>query len=217
MKTFTFASAFMFLTLFFNAQESKPRLEFGSTLLTVNSLQSSGMYPQSKPSLEYLNGIYLRYQMNRWSIRFLSSYSDNSYTYSSPPEVVDGTSGDGANKDFRIGVGAQCNLLRTKEWLYAFTDVLYRNVYTSGNTYGGIGGGADSFTSVANGIDSFYGIGFKFKVYKSLYISPELAVNVSMSSVNEKNTPMGQGQVSTAHSYDLQMNNVLKLHVGVKF
>lgn len=200
-----------------SAQDQKTPYEFGSTVLSVNSLFDAGSYSQSKPPMEFMNGLYFRYTKARLGIRILSSYSYNTFQNIAPPSQADGSSNEGSNKDFRIGAGIQYNLLKTKDWLYAYTDILYRNVFSEGYFTDGFSGSAYSFASNSNGFDSFLGVGFKLKLFKSLYLSPELGYNLSFSAIETTNSPLGFGQVVTNTHYDVNANHILKIHVGVKF
>ena len=139
------------------------------------------------------------------------SYTDNSTSY-----ATDTSSGDINNKDFRIGVGGQFSLLKRKEWFYTFLDLSYRNVFSTGHYYGGIGGANESFSKTANGFDGVLGLGFKIKTIKYVYLSPELGCLISNKFVNQT-TNNYLGETSKSNNIDVNLSPILKLHLTVKF
>ena len=192
-------------------QDTIRRFEFGSTLITINSFNTNYHSAPDRPSFEFINGLFFRYTKKRLGLRLHASYTDNSTSY-----ATDTSSGDINNKDFRIGVGGQFSLLKRKEWFYTFLDLSYRNVFSTGHYYGGIGGANESFSKTANGFDCFLGLGFKIKTVKYVYLSPELGCLISNKFVNQTTTNYW-GQTSKSNNIDVNLSPILKLHLTVKF
>ena len=197
-------------------QDTIRRFEFGSTLITINSFNTNYYYAPDRPSFEFINGLFFRYTKKRLGLRFHTSYTDNSTSYATPVGSSDSSSGDINNKDFRIGVGGQFSLLKRKEWFYTFLDLSYRNVFSTGHYYGGIGGANENFSKTANGFDCFLGLGFKIKTIKYVYLSPELGYLISNKFVNQT-TNNYLGQTSKSNNIDVNLNPIIKLHLTVKF
>jgi hypothetical protein len=217
MKKLTIIFGFMFLFQISNGQDTIRRFEFGSTLVTVNSFNTNYNVAPDRPSVEFINGLFFRYTKKRLALRIHASYTENSNTFASPTGVADGASGDNNNKDIRIGIGGQFSIIKRKEWFYTFLDLSYRNVFSTGHYYGGFGGANDRFSSTANGLDCFFGLGFKIKTIKNVYLSPELGYYISNKFVSKTTTDMSWGQTSKSNSIDVHINPVLKLNLTVKF
>lgn len=209
--------AFMFLVQISNGQDTIRRFEFGSTLVTINSFNTNYYFAPDRPSVEFINGVFFRYTKKRFGLRLHASYTDNSATFASPIGMADGASGDINNKDVRIGVGGQFSIIKRKEWFYTFLDLSYRNVFSTGHYYGGFGGANDRFSSTANGLDCFLGLGFKIKTIKNVYLSPEFGYYISNKFVSKTTTDMWWGQTSKFSYTETNINPVLKLHFTVKF
>jgi hypothetical protein len=209
--------AFMFLIQISNGQDTTRRFEFGSTLVTINSFNTNYYYAPDRPSVEFINAVFFRYTKKRFGLRLHASYTDNSTSYASPVGWSDGSSGDINNKDVRIGVGGQFSILKRKEWFYTFLDLSYRNVFSTGHNYGGLWGANERFSSTANGLDCFLGLGFKIKTIKNVYLSPEIGYYISNKFVSKTTTDMSWGQ-STKYNYnETDIHLALKLHLTVKF
>jgi hypothetical protein len=215
-KTITILT-FLFLFQISNGQDTVRHLEFGSTLVTINSFSKSKYFSQDRAPIEYLNGFFFRYTKRRLGLRIIANYSENYHSYASPPGWSEPDSGDATNKDFRIGVGGQYSLLKRKEWFYTFLDLSYRNVFSTGHQYGGYMNTNNKFSRTANGFDSFLGLGFKIKTIKHVYLSPEIGYFCSTKLVNQTTTSLNSGQ-NTKFSYsEINLNPVIKLHLTVKF
>ena len=217
MKKLTTIFAFMFLFQISNGQDTIRRFEFGSTLVTVNSFNTNYQVAPDRPSVEFINGLFFRYTKKRLGLRIHASYTENSNTFASPVGVADGASDDNNNKDIRIGIGGQFSIIKRKEWFYTFLDLSYRNVFSTGHYYGGFGGANDRFSSSANGLDCFLGLGFKIKTIKNVYLSPEMGYYISNKFVSKTTTDMSWGQTSKSNSIDVHVNPILKVNLTVKF
>lgn len=218
MRKIFFLLAFVSLLKTSSGQESCKRWEFGSTLVTVG-MYYSGYFP---PGYDLMNGLFFRYTKTRLALRLHMSHSDktNSYTFTS----ADAPYFWGRNihsKDLKIGVGGQLSILKQKEWLYAFMDLSYRNVYTTGYEFGFWN---EFYTITANGVDGFAGIGLKLKAAKYFYLSPELGFysttqfgNITTTLADTYNPTTG-ALVTYKRAYSFtDLSPVLKLHLTVSF
>jgi len=207
----------MFLFKISNGQDTIRHYEFGSTLVTFNPIISPDYFAPDRPDIELINGLFFRYSKKRLGLRALLSYSENYKSYNSPSGWSDGFSGDLNNKDFRIGLGGQFSIPKHKDWLYTFIDLSYRNLFSTGHRYGGISGSNDKFTKTANGLDSFFGLGFKIKTFRNIYLSPESGYNICYKLVTSKSTSMTFGQTQKSNYTETIGNPYLKLHLSAKF
>ena len=215
MKTIRVLILFTLCSLYSWGQKTENQVEFGSTLLTINSLQTPEHYPQLRAPVELLNGIFFRFHKNRLAIRALSSYSENFSNYSAAPDSFDIESGEVKHKDFRIGLGIQHNLLKNKNWLYLFGDLSYRNVFTEGLSYGGLGGNY-SYYSTGNGFDLFLGLGGAFLLIKNLCISPELGYLINYNIENQTSVMTNTGYTYSGSTINTNVSPLVKLHLTAK-
>jgi hypothetical protein len=207
-----------FLSQFFsNGQDTLRRYEFGSTLFSINSFRSEYYFAPDRPKIEFVNGLFFRYAIKRFGFRLQTSYSDNTTSFATPDTWADGFSGDINNKDFRLGIGGQYSLLGTSQFLYVLLDLYYRHVISTGHDYGGISGANNKFSSTANGVDFFAGLGFKFRTFRNMYLSPEAGFYYTSKLVNKATTSMSRGNSSSFDFTDSALNFFVKLHLTVKF
>lgn len=197
-------------------QDSSDKFELGSTLVTVNSFNDQNFYYRDRP-IEYLNGLFLRYTHKRIGVRTLISYSENYQSYSTPPSTRDGSSGDAFNKDIRIGLGGQFSVFKNNSLLYPFVDASFRKVISTGHYYGGFGGANDALTSTTTGLLLNIGVGSKIKIYKSVYVSPEIGYCYFNGIKKETSTYVPNGS-SIKYSYPtVYWSPSIKLHLTVAF
>lgn len=197
-------------------QDSIRRFEFGSTLMTINSFSNRYYFPPDRPSFEFINGLFFRYTKKRLGLRFQLSYTENSASFSGSSRDVRFQPGYINNKDFRLGGGGQFSLLKSKEWLYTFLDLTYRNVFSTGH-YFSVGVEAEeSYSRTVNGFDCFLGLGFKIKALKHVYLSPEFSYFWSSNFINQT-TNNYYGQPSKFNYSELNLDPVIKLHLTAKF
>lgn len=201
------------MALTVKAQDSLRRAELGSTLLTINTFNTKYHYAQSRPSFEIMNGIFYRYRIKSCSIRGLASYSENKIDYTPPPGVIDGSSGSVQNTNVMFGVGIQTPFKKKKEWLYGFLDLCYRNTFSKGESKGG--GFSNRYTASSNGIDGYFGLGFKIKIFKQLKLSPELTYNFNYSTCKSLNNFGNSVSRSTVQNFNL--NSIFKIHLTAAF
>jgi hypothetical protein len=208
---------FSLITISLQAQEEKRRFELGSTLLTVNSLNTSYYFAPDRPSFEFVNGLLFRYNRGGMAYRAHLSYSDHATDYAMPTHIPDASGGHVSNKDFRLGGGLQHDLLKSRDWLYALADLSYRNIYSSGTYYGGITGADDRFWRRGNGIDALAGLGFRIKPFANVCISPELGYFVS-ATINTKEVTSNSTGSRYADSYrETNLHPQFRLQLTARF
>ncbi len=207
----------MFFFHFSKAQDKVKRFEFGPTLLTINSLNKTYYSGSDRQSVEISNGLLFKYLKKSMAFRALISYNECHLKYYAPTGCIDCTSGEANNKDFRFGLGIQHNFLRTKDWLYGFADVSYRNVFSSGFFYGGILGYNNSFSSSTNGLDGVIGFGLKLKLFDDIFILPEVGYNTFFGNVNFNTTHLIRGETIKYSYSQASANAIAKLHLSIKF
>jgi hypothetical protein len=218
MRKSIFILTFMILLKISSGQDATKRFEFGSTLATVDMYHLHYL----PPTAEFVNGLFFRCTRKRFGLRLHLSYSDKTTSYASTSVASPYFGGSSRNeKDLKVGIGGQYAILNSKEWLYSFLDVAYRNVFSNGFYFGGV---SETFSSTSNGFDCFAGIGFKIKALKYFYLSPEIGYYSSTHFVKRTTTladtyNLSTGQlVSNKNSYTFtDINPVLKLHLTVKF
>jgi hypothetical protein len=200
-----------------NGQDSLRRFELGSTLLTVNSLQTVHYYPPDRPVLELMNGLFFRYTKKRLALRLHAGYSEITLAFDSPLQSSGNEKGSVSNKDLRLGVGGQLSLLRRKEFLYVFLDASYRNVFSTGYYFWGLSGAPDTFSRTANGFDCFAGLGFKIKTFRYVFVSPELGYFCASRFISQTN-PGVRGSDGFSFRYsETDLYPAAKLHLTVQF
>jgi hypothetical protein len=215
MRQFKLTTTFVFFALTFFGQDSTKTFEIGSTLATINSFRNNTYFARDRAQFEFINGLFFRYSKKRHAFRALISFSDNYSEFRSPPIWSDAESGNVHNKDLRIGVGAQYSILK-KNWLYIFTDISYRYLHSIGEYYGGITSAYDKFRRKSNGADLLPGLGFRLKVYKRVYLSPEIGLNGSFKFVNAINTSILNGQQIKFSYFDFFVNPIARIQLTFK-
>lgn len=217
MKNSTVILLFFIFFQSIHAQDKVKKFEFGPTLLTINSLSKTYYSVSDRQSIEISNGILFKYFKNKYALRALLSYNECHLKYYAPTGCIDCTHGESNNKDIRIGVGFQHNLLKKKEWLYGFSDIAYRNVFSSGFVYGGFAGYNNSFAASTNGLDGIIGLGLKLKLFEDIFILPEVAYNAFFGSVNYNTTHLIIGDTKKYTYSQVNTNPIAKLHLTIRF
>ena len=217
MRAYLNILAFVFLFNPLIGQEKEKHFELGPTLITINSLGTIYHSFVDKPSIEYSNGLFFKYNKKRVAFRSIISYNESYFKYNAPAGWIDATSGESINKDFRIGLGVQYSLIKRKDVLYILTDVFYRNIYSSGYVYGGISGLNNSFSSSTDGVDGLVGFGLKLKLFEDIFILPEVGYNIFYGKVNYNTAHLLYGEPSKYQYTEANLNPVAKLHLTVRF
>ena len=217
MRKLITLSIFILFVQISSGQDTIRHFEFGLTLLTVNSFRPNNSLAFDRPQIEYINSLFIRYNKKRLGFRAQAGYSEYSLSFSSPPKTADGAGSDVYSKDLRIGIGGQFSILKNKDWIYTCLDLSYRNVFSTGHFRGGITGANDKLTFSSNGLDSFLGLGFKIKVFKNLFLSPEIGYYSSTKFVNKTTTSLKSEQFSRDNYFETNIDPTVKLHLLFKF
>ena len=214
----------IYLTLIFlvhisKGQESAGSYELGSSLMTASFLDYEHSVSGS-PTFEFVNGLFFRYTKGKLGFRAHVNYSEPSSKVTYPAAYRPVPFNQYINsKDFRIGAGTQYSILKNKEWLYSYLDVSYRNIYKSGHSDGEM---ALRYYSTSNGFDCSLGLGFKIKLFKSVYLSPEVGCYSSTRFVKETTFFVYEYYVAPPFPYvstyaQTFVKPVIKLPLTVKF
>jgi hypothetical protein len=199
------------------AQDRPKRFELGSTLATITIYD----FRYSSPSYEFINGLFFRYSRNRFALRALASYSDKTTTHTfaafESPYFYGGSAN---NKDFKFGIGTQLSIFKSSDWLYTFVDFAYHNTVSTGYRFGYLN---ETFSSTANGLDCFFGVGAKFKMIKNIYLSPEIGfcgsgqfVKRTTISADAYNLTTGRPEAYKDSYTRSAINPIFKLHLSVQ-
>src|SRR5690349_2184948 len=87
----------------------------------------------NNPSLQFLDGIFYRVSKNRLAIRLALDLTwDERVSLRESVIFMGRTPRFSRSKDIKISLGGQYNLLNEKKWIYVFTELYYRNIYSSG-------------------------------------------------------------------------------------
>lgn len=181
--------------------------EIAYCFLGINATSDLTFSDQKSPTYEILNGILLRYKINKVSLRLTASYVRRQYQKDWPlycSECIYGSSGADI---YKLGLGIQVSPIKSKEIIYSFLDVSYKRqdevglIITSKDTLSTF----NNYTTKINGADIMFGIGSKLKVHKNIYFSTEIAYNSFISQSNKKSTDQKTGEVtSTKYPYYFQ-------------
>lgn len=175
MKSFIVIAVFLLFSAVLNAQKDKNTIELGSPLLTLNNSPASRFMVHEKPRVEYLNGLFFRFNKKRFAFRAILTYSQYSFeeSYTSGNTVTNGH----RSKDARIGPGVQLIPFKKLKSLYFFTDVLYRYVSSEGFSATDRPNVVSTYYLDSRGIDAFAGWGITVELFKRFCLSQELALN----------------------------------------
>ncbi len=209
---------FLFLILFsilVKGQTQNKNFELGTTLVTVNSTIGKdffgGNIAPNEPGVAFVDGIFFRYSHKHIGLRALCSftkYEKNLFGYSSGHLIY---------KDFKIGVGGQYSILKDADWIYTFIDAAYNRVHWSGSIFGDTPNDMYSYSAYINGLDVFFGFGFKLKMFKIVSVSPELSYDFFTGQENNYRTSLITKQ-TVNNNYKLTGNHpVFKIHVNYIF
>lgn len=214
-----FRTIILFLLLFqvSFSQEITQRFEVGTSLLTANFYCNDPF----TSSVNYFNGLLLRYTKNdRFTARFHVYYSNNYNEYLKTSIVTWPYSELGttySSKDFRVGLGGQFIIFKKWNWLYAYLDSYYRNVYSISYIYGPI---PEKKIITSDGADFNLGFGFIFSLNKIIEVSPEIGCYSSSQFVNSTSTFIYSSNFGEQYINDYTatyLYPMLKINLNAKF
>lgn len=159
--------------------QPKRAYEAGVEILNYNPLGSRHRYdtsPANNPA-QWGSGVFLRYTPTRVGVRLGGNFSQG--TVKPSYDCYDCLTGKVTDKELQLKLGVQYAPLKKYEWFYVFNDLYYRRYTSTGDLTGGFCGCLDvTETRTSNGIGLNAGVGAKIRVYKSLYLSPEIYYDV---------------------------------------
>jgi hypothetical protein len=205
---------FLFQTT--RAQDTIKHYELGPTIIGMQASSNYyGYFVEQHYPLQIMNGLFFRCVKNRIGFRAQLDYSKGHDSYIPGDGCSDCQSVYSDTKDFRIGAGVQFSVINEKDWLYTFTDLSYRKLLVDASVSGGISGGTYSFTSKQKGAETALGMGFRLKIFKSVYLSPELSYIIFYNSREYRET---YPTYATPNKTTVMQQNIFaKLHLTVKF
>jgi hypothetical protein len=178
------------------SQDSTRTMELGTTLLNIGSKTGNYAFPEKGATFQFLNGVLLKYNFNRFAVRGMVMYHTDHTTFSPPPNTADYMYTELISKDLKFGLGEQYTFSERKDRSYVFFDACYRKLNTQGSSSGGITGETYWFKYDKKGVEASAGLGMKLKILKGLFLTPELGINcfsgkqaLYRSSVNGKYAP----------------------------
>jgi hypothetical protein len=183
------------------SQDTLRRMEFGCNIISVSQLRSN-FHPS------FLNGLFVRYKIKRIAFRGNLGYREYKTFTETNKYCADCAYEQSETKEFRFGIGIQRSVIMNKDWLYGFLDVGYRNSFRKGIITGGFAGYNDRFTSNTNGVDYCFGLGFKIRTFRNLFLSPELGYNLFHYNTDYNSVSMNSGY---NNSWNLTRFNIKKM------
>lgn len=130
------------------------------------------------PTVEFLNGVLIRYKFNQLSLRLNASFFE-SESAEHARFCINCVAGSSTAKNYRIGAGLQWTPLVKKELLYAFLDCNYKQRQEDTRILDSRAGSSTGYAVHAKvrGLDLVAGLGAKLRIYKNFYCSGEIAYN----------------------------------------
>jgi hypothetical protein len=193
------------------AQNTPPRFELGSTLLTINNVH--GFNAQAPSQVQAINGLFFRYNKQRSAFRFQASYSESFQKYTPNLVWIDALGGNIFSKDFGFGAGVQRTVLKQRDWLYIFADLSYRNIFSTGSRLYSNGPAFQSNYSLStNALEATVGVGLKFKLADRILLSTECGYSLRQGWTKYRETNAFTGIHS---NYKFRGSSVNPLQVKV--
>lgn len=208
----------VFFLCFFHltkAQEKQPVFmkpaELGASLFTLNSIDKFDAV--GTPQMEYINGLFFRYSLKRVAFRVQISFAKNDY----PNYFETTTTENFYRQDFKTSIGLQYNLLKKRSILYTFFDGGYRAIKEHNISFSDVGFSTHLTTVKQSGFSSYLGLGSKFTFFRTICLSPEVAVNFYIPTVlSSYENPYTQIN-NLSEGVELKTLAFFKLHLTVKF
>ncbi len=200
-----------------HAQEKARPYEFGYTLGRLSSFNNYYYhFSYGGPAAQLGNAVIFKYSKNRLAFRSNLGYSINHSKSGSIGICFDCETYNTRTTSFRLGIGGQYNFLLDVDWVYIFVDLGYRYQKSNGDISGGFSGGFSYFTVKQRGIESFIGSGAKIKIYKRLYMYPEVGYNPYYAKTSYYRSTSYNGNFPSEF-YDLFFSPEVRLNFTMKF
>lgn len=193
--------------------------EIAYTFFAINLKNEIKFSNSNEPTLEFLNGILVRYKFNRLSLRINASIAKINREYLNIYDVTDYSYAKAQTINYKIGIGTQITPLKKKEFIYSYVDISYKkrnengliiDTKTTSATY-------NNYHTTTSGLDLILGIGSKVKLYKCFYISGEVGYNYYLAESKIKNIDISTKQ-SCYHSIPITFHTILgKFYLSLIF
>jgi hypothetical protein len=191
MKQFTILLILVFFSTNAVSQDSRITTEeLGLKVVSSRVLTRDYDPIYNNPALQFFDGFLYRVSKNRFALRLGLDIPWNKEASLRESVIFVGTTPRfSKSTDIKISLGGQYNLFKDKKWLYIFTDLYYRNIYSSGKLVDGYDrpfarySRNDDFTVTNSRMGLSSGLGFKIKIFNHFHISPELFCDLIYSSV----------------------------------
>jgi hypothetical protein len=223
MKTLILTAFLLSGAQFIQAQDQPKRaMEAGIEVVNYNPIGNGHPYDNSAANnpAHWASGVFLRYTPNRVGVRLGGNFNRGTvkpnYDY-----CADCLEGKVTDKELQLRLGAQYAPLKKHDWLYVFTDLYYRRYTSTGDLTGGFCGCLDiTETRISNGVGLNAGLGARIKVFKNVYLSPEIYYDV-LRARNETSTRDNRGfsllPVTTYQQNTTIHRPAMRLHATVAF
>ena len=179
------------------AQDQPHKIEVGLDVVNYSPFASgynSFYNARNNDKAQWLSGVNLRYNFNRFGLRAGTNYTTST-------DKVDGSScadclvGQSKGKELRLKLGGQYAPFAKASWLYVFTDVYYRRYTSEGNFSGGFTGNQNMNVDLhSNGLGLNAGVGVKIRLLNHLYLNPEVYYDAARVRNTATTTDAGTGQ-----------------------
>lgn len=201
------------------SQNVPRRFEVGPTAVSLNPLLNN-FYFNRRPQFEYLNGLFFRYNDGRFGYRAALNYAVYSQLFVPQKSATFyGRAGEMPDtRNFDAGFGIQYTLFKRMSQLYAFFDVTYDHICSSGGFWGDEPPSYTVITKV-NGFNNYYGLGIRLTLLNRIRISPELSYCLVVASMKSQFTSLNSQEVFSVSSRldKYSANPVIKLHLSYLF
>ncbi|SMB84887.1 hypothetical protein SAMN00120144_3870 [Hymenobacter roseosalivarius DSM 11622] len=220
LKMLTLTTCLLGCALFAHAQnEPKRAYEAGIEVINYNPSGNGHRYdnsPANNPA-QWASGLFLRYTPTRFGLRLGGNFSRGtvkpSYDY-----CADCLEGKVTDKELQVKLGVQYAPLTKYDWLYTFTDLYYRRYSSTGDLTGGLCGCLDvTDTRTSNGIGLNAGLGARIRVFKSVYLSPEIYYDVLRARDETAQQDNHSGSVFTYQETTTMHRPAMRLRATVAF
>lgn len=170
------------------------------------------------PSVEFLNGVLVRYKFNQLSLRLNGSFfEEQSREYAAI--CISCQYGSATAKNYRIGAGLQWTPFTKRELLYGFVDGNYKLRREDTWILEVNAGSARNYSVHAkvSGLDLVAGLGTKIRLYKNGYCSAEFAYNQYIAE-NKQRTIQTPTQDVSSRTSPYRFNTFLaRLYFSMTF
>ncbi len=218
MNRFIIVSIFLvsLKSIFFGQDDNKIRHEFGTKIVSFTIPTQIYYSIADHRYFQFVTGIFYRVSKKRTSLRATVNYAENSTEsfYVNGSQIGTLPGGTSNNKDFQISIGGQYHLMKSKELLYVFSDLYYRNFCSNGTLYLPE---EEYFLAKSDQFGINLGLGSKIKLHEHVFISPEIYCDMFHSNTSIVEYPKyGHLQKKTFNSVN-NIRPIARLFLTISF